>query len=49
MAATAVKIPVDSDGDQRQEVAGDERTIRGPKSAEQDTCGRRDFGEISKF
>ena len=44
-----MEISVDGGGDQRREVAGDERTIRRPESAKQDMRGRRDFGEISKF
>ena len=48
-AATAGQIAVDGDGDQWQGVAGDERTIRRPESAEQDMCGRIGFGKISKI
>ena len=39
----------DGDRDQRREVAGDERMIRRPEAAEQDTCGLKGFGEISKI
>ena len=49
MAATEVKISVNGGGDQRWEVAGDERTIRRPEAAEQDTRRLRGFGEISKI
>ena len=38
-AATAEQISVESGGDQRQEVAGGERTIRRPEEAEQVTRG----------
>ena len=48
-AATAEQIAVDGGGDQRREVAGGEKTIRRPEEAEQDTRGRRGFGEISKI
>ena len=41
--------PVDGNGDQRREVAGDERMIRRPETAEQDTRRRIGFGEISKI
>ena len=41
--------PVDGNGDQRREFASDERTIRRPETAEQDTCGLRGFGGISKI
>ena len=40
---------VDGGGDQRQEAAGDEETIRRPEAAEQDTRGLRGFGEVSKI
>ena len=40
---------VDGDGDQRWEVVGDERTIQRPETAEQDTRGRKGFGELSKI
>ena len=43
------QIPVDSDRNQRQEVAGGEETIQTPEEAEQDTRGLRDFEEISKI
>ena len=46
---TGVKISVDGGGDQRREVAGDQRTIRGPEVAEQDTRKRTGFGGISKI
>ena len=48
-AATAVKIPINSGGDQQQEVAGDEKMIRRPESAEQDTRGRRVSEKFPKF
>ena len=41
--------PVDGDGNQRREVAGDEETIRRPEEVEQDTRGLRAFEEISKI
>ena len=41
MAATEGQKSVDGDGNQRREVASDERTIRRPEAAEQDTRGRR--------
>ena len=44
-----MKISVDGGGDQRREVAGNERTIRRPEAAEQDTRGLRGFEEISKI
>ena len=37
MAATVEQKSVDGDGNQRQEVAGGEETIRRPEEAEQDT------------
>ena len=40
---------VDGDGNQRWEVAGDEKTIRRPGAAEQDTRGMKGFEEISKI
>ena len=40
---------VDGDGDQQREVAGDERKIRRPEAAEQDTHELRGFEEISKI
>ena len=49
MAATALKIPVDGNGDQRREVAGDEEMIRRPESAEQDMRGMKGFEDISKI
>ena len=47
--ATAVKIPVDSSGDQQQEVASDEETIRRLESAKQDMHGRRVSEEFPKL
>ena len=44
-----MKIPIDSGGDQRQGVVGDERTIRRPESAEQDTRGRRGSEKFPNF
>ena len=44
-----MKISVDGGIDQLREVAGDERVIRRPEAAEQDTCELRGFGEISKI
>ena len=41
--------PVDGDGNQWQEVAGNEETIRRPEAAEQDTRRLRSFEEISKI
>ena len=49
MATTVGHISVDSDGDQRREVAGSKEMIRRPEEAEQDTCGVKSFGEISKI
>ena len=47
--ATEEQNSVDGDGNQRQEVAGDEKTIRRPEAAEHDTRGLRGFEEISKI
>ena len=44
-----MKIFVDGGGDQWWEVAGDERTIRRPEEAEQDTRGLGTFEEISRI
>ena len=49
MAATVALKSVDGDGNQRREVAGDEKTIRRPEAAEQDTRGMEGFEEISKI
>ena len=49
MAATAGQIAIDGGGDQRREVAGDERTIRRTELAEQDMREQKGFGEISKI
>ena len=38
MATTAEQNSVDSDGNQRREVAGGEETTLRPEEAEQDTC-----------
>ena len=40
---------VDGDGDQWQEVASDERTVRRLEAMEQDTRGMKGFGELSKI
>ena len=40
---------VDGDENQRRKVTGDEKTIRRPEAAEQDTRGLRGFEEISKI
>ena len=45
----AEQNPVDSSGDQRREVAGDEETIRGPDEAEQVMRGRRVSESFPKF
>ena len=47
--ATAGQIAVDGDGDQRREVAGDERTIRRPEEAEQVTPERGGSENFPKF
>ena len=39
MVTMAEQNPIDGDGNQRREVAGDEKTIRRPEAAEQDTRG----------
>ena len=39
---------VDGGGDQRQEAAGDEETIRRPSMAERAIAWAKGFGEISK-
>ena len=49
MAATAVEISVDGVGDERREVAGNERTIRRPEEAEQVTRGRGGSENFPKF
>ena len=49
MAATEGSNPVEGDGNQRREVAGNKKTIRRPEAAEQDARGLRGFEEISKI
>ena len=44
-----MKISVDGGGDQRREVAGDERKIRRPEEAEQVTHGRGCSEKFPKF
>ena len=48
VAATVEQKSVDGDGNQRQEVAGGEETIRRPEEAEQDTCGLRSLKKFPK-
>ena len=42
-------IPIDGGGDQRQEAAGDEETIRRPGMAERAIARVKGFGGINKF
>ena len=48
MATAGTKF-VDGGGDQRQEAAGDEETIRRPLMAERAIARAKGFGEISNF
>ena len=48
MTATAELKSVDGGGDQRQEAAGDEETIRRLPMAERAIAWAKGFGEISK-
>ena len=48
-AATAGQIAIDGGGDQRREVAGDERTIQRPEEAEQVTRAQRGSKKFPKF